>query len=136
MRQDSADTLRFPVGHMNRRLLTVFAVAVALAIFLIGLLILREIDINRIEADQIEQNSHFITELQKSHTVLCARGFILIDLTNGALALISQRLEADIRRGDLEAVRADQQFLRQFTKNRENLTRELTDPNSPCVFSP
>lgn len=84
-------------------------------------------------AAQVSTNHHHLDALARATKVLCNRGFILIDLTDGALALIGQRLEEDVRNGNAAAVRADQRFLTSYLKNRQTLVLELTDPESPCA---
>jgi hypothetical protein len=82
---------------------------------------------------QVRDNRNLIEQLRKQTTVLCERGHLLIDLTEGALILVGQRLEADVKRGEAAAVKADQEFLKKFIANREKLVREQTDPRSPCA---
>jgi len=107
--------------------------AVMLAVLAAGGVVTRELDINRIEAKQAMTQAQQVEDLRRTVRVLCDRGNIDIALIEGALVLIGQRLEDDIRKGEAAAVRADQQFLTEYVKNREKLVREQTDPRSPCA---
>jgi hypothetical protein len=116
----------------NGRGLIVVAVLAAVAMTSTAALLLRELDLNRIESRQVEANTRVINDVRRTTRVLCNRGYILIDLINGALILIGQRLEADIRAGDNAAVKADRRFLVAFLEDREKLTQELTG-RGPCA---
>jgi hypothetical protein len=122
--------------HAARRWLayrpTVVAVITALGLILASGLILRGIDLNRIEPRQVEKNTQLLERVQDQTEVLCARGQTLINLIDGALILVGQRLVADIEAGRVGAVRADQQFLEKFSTDREDLITELTG-EGPCA---
>jgi hypothetical protein len=106
--------------------------AVVLAVLLSGALVIRELDINRIEAENLRTQEATIKELRKTTRVLCQRGNTLIDLVNAALILVGQRLEADVKAGNVAAVHADQRFLTTFLRDRERLIREQTG-GGPCA---
>jgi hypothetical protein len=87
---------------------------------------------NEIE-QQVEKNRQTIENLEDAKRVLCARGTIINDLIRGGILLIEQRLANDIAAGDLEAIKADREFLNTFADNFVKLTNELTEKGSPCA---
>ena len=124
--------------HRQFRPFVVFLVT-GMALLIAGGLILRGIDLNRIEQSQVEANTKATRalerqadELEKTTAVLCNRGYVLIDLIDGALLLVGQRLEADVAAGNKAAAAADRQFLQEFALHRDVLTGELTG-NGPCA---
>jgi hypothetical protein len=84
---------------------------------------------------QVKRNRETIESLEAAKRVLCARGTIINDLIRGGILLIEQRLGNDLAVGNLEAVKADREFLNIFADNFVKMTNQLTEKGSPCATS-
>ena len=82
---------------------------------------------------QIKQTQKAIRDIRQTVKLLCNRGFIIKDLVGAGILLIEQRLGDDLAANNLDAVRADRDFLERFVANDLQLTRELTERGSPCA---